>query len=64
MVFDNKEEITRCVGVLQNTIMRGVAILPLLLHNSRDDNGCSKRFGRETHKCMYIPLRERLRLLD
>ena len=28
MVFDNKEEITRCVGVLQNTIMRGVTILP------------------------------------
>ena len=28
MVFDTKEEITRCVGVLQNTIMRGVTILP------------------------------------
>ena len=28
MVFDNKEEITRCVGVLQNTIVRGVTILP------------------------------------
>ena len=28
MVFDNKEEITRCVGVLQNTIIRGVTILP------------------------------------
>ena len=28
MVFDNKEVITRCVGVLQNTIMRGVTILP------------------------------------
>ena len=28
MVFGNKEEITRCVGVLQNTIIRGVTILP------------------------------------
>ena len=28
MVFDNKEVITRCVGVLQNTIMRGATILP------------------------------------
>ena len=28
MVFDNKEEITRCVGVLQNTIMCGLTILP------------------------------------
>ena len=28
MGFDNKEVITRCVGVLQNTIMRGVTILP------------------------------------
>ena len=28
MVFDNKEEITRCVGVLQNTIMHSVTILP------------------------------------
>ena len=27
MVFDNKEVITRCVGVLQNTIMHGVTIL-------------------------------------
>ena len=27
MVFDNKEEITRCVGVLQNTIICGVTIL-------------------------------------
>ena len=28
MVFDYKEVITRCGGVLQNTIMRGVTILP------------------------------------
>ena len=27
MVFDTKEEVTRCVGVLHNTIMRGVTIL-------------------------------------
>ena len=28
MVFDDKEVITRCGGILQNTIMRGVTILP------------------------------------
>ena len=27
MILDTKEEVTRCVGVLQNTIMRGVTIL-------------------------------------
>ena len=27
MVFDNKEVITRCGGILQNTIMRGMTIL-------------------------------------
>ena len=36
----------------------------MLLHSSRDDNVCSKRFWRETHKCIYIPLRERLCFLD
>ena len=28
MVFDNKKQLTRCMEVLQNTIIRGVTILP------------------------------------
>ena len=28
MIFDNKKQLTRCMKVLQNTIRRGVTILP------------------------------------
>ena len=64
MVFDNKEK--------NNEMRRSITeydharrdYSSSLLHSSRDDNICSKRFGGKTHKCLYIPLRGRLCFLD
>ena len=48
----------RCCG------MPGMWNNEMRRHSSRDDNVCSKCFWQETHKCIYIPLRERLCFLD
>ena len=63
MVFYDKEVITRCGGILQNTIMCGVTILPYYCTALETTTFAADVFGGKRIKCIYIALRERLCLL-
>ena len=53
MVFDNKKQLTRCMEVLQNTIIRGVTIL-LYYYATRKSTTFPGKISAEKHINAYI----------